>query len=473
MLLLITSTTPPATDLGYLLYKNPARVQTFDLPFGCATVFYPEAREERCTAALLLEVDPIGLVRKRRGPPGEGRSLEEYVNDRPYVASSFLSVAIARVYGSALSGRSRERPDLAETPLPYEARIPVLPCRGGEGFLRQLFEPLGYEIEARRHALDERFPEWGESPYFAVALRAQRRLAEILNHLYVLIPVMDDEKHYWVGEDEIEKLLRHTEGWLADHPLRDAIARRYLKHQRRLTRIALRRLLDEDQADPDAADSARAHEEQAIEAPIRLQECRVAAVVAELSRAGVRRIVDLGCGEGHLLRALLRDRAFAEILGMDVSPRALEIAASRLRLARMPERERERIRLIQGSLLYRDARIAGFDAATCIEVIEHLDPPRLAAFERVVFEFARPAMAIVTTPNREYNATFKNMPKSGLRHRDHRFEWTRDEFGSWARGIAERFRYEVRFNPVGPEDPALGAPTQMAVFARVGGEGSR
>src|SRR5437016_8007840 len=144
MFLTVTTTgsaSSPATDLGFLLHKNPARIQSFDLSFGRAHVFYPEADAERCTAALLLDVDPIGLVRRA----GEA-ALAQYVSDRPYVASSFLSVAIGQVYGSALAGRSRERPELAERSLPLQARLAVLPCRGGEALLRRLFEPLGYAV---------------------------------------------------------------------------------------------------------------------------------------------------------------------------------------------------------------------------------------------------------------------------------------------------------------------------------------
>ncbi|MGH2560006.1 MAG: 3' terminal RNA ribose 2'-O-methyltransferase Hen1, partial [Thermomicrobiales bacterium] len=138
MLLTITTTHQPATDLGYLLHKNPGRFQSFDLSFGRAHVFYPEATAARCIAALLLDVDPVGLVR-RKGPDG-GMALAQYVNDRPYVASSFLSVAIGDVFGTALGGRSRERPDLVERPLPLRAKLAVVPCRGGEGLLRGLFE---------------------------------------------------------------------------------------------------------------------------------------------------------------------------------------------------------------------------------------------------------------------------------------------------------------------------------------------
>src|ERR1700730_16873886 len=163
MLFTITNTRLPATDLGYLLHKSPFRVHSFEQVFGKTHVFYPETSPDRCTAALLLEMDPIGLVRNRRGPSGEAHVLEEYVNDRPYAASSFLSVAIARTFGPAITGNNKERQELADTPLPLEARITVLPCRGGENLLRRLFEPLGYEVAAVRHPLDEKFPEWGRA----------------------------------------------------------------------------------------------------------------------------------------------------------------------------------------------------------------------------------------------------------------------------------------------------------------------
>ena len=151
---------------------------------------------------------------------------------------------------------------------------------------------------------------------------------------------------------------------------------------------------------------------------------------------------------------------------MDVSYRALEIASNRLRLDRMPERQKERIRLLHGSLMYRDSRITGFDAAAVVEVIEHLDPPRLAAFERVLFEFARPGTVALTTPNAEYNVRWESLPAGKFRHRDHRFEWTRAEFAAWANGVAARFGYATRFVAVGPEDIEVGAPTQLCVFTR-------
>jgi 3' terminal RNA ribose 2'-O-methyltransferase Hen1 len=463
MLLTLRTTHVPATDLGFLLHKHPDRVQTFELPFGAAHVFYPEATETACTAALLLDVDPVGLVR------GAGGTIDQYVNDRPYVASSFLAVAIARVLGTALGGRCERMPELASSPLPLEARIAALPCRGGEGLLRRLFEPLGYVVHADPHPLDPAFPAWGASRYFTVTLRATCVLSDLLAHLYVLVPVLDDDKHYWVGDPEVEKLVRHGEGWLGAHPERETIARRYLRHQRGLMREAMARLATEGESQPEETSRVRDAEEAVLERPLRLHDQRLDLVAGVLHESGARRVVDLGCGDGKLLKRLLADPQFAEIVGMDVDSRALVIARERLDLDRLPPRQRERIHLLHGSLLYRDRRLAGYDAAAVVEVVEHLDPPRLAAFERTVFEFARPGTVVLTTPNRDYNVRWPTLPAGRFRHRDHRFEWTRGEFHVWAAGVAAQFGYSVRFQPVGEEDPEVGAPTQMGIFQRVAG----
>jgi len=465
MLLSITTTHQPATDLGYLLGKHPDRCQSFELAYGNAHVFYPEATAERCTACLLLDIDPIGLVRNHRGGPDDA-TLARYVNDRPYVASSFMSVAIARVFGAAMAGNAREHQQLAETAIPLVLAIAAVPCRGGEPFVRALFEPLGYEVDAERILLDERFPEWGDGPYLRLELRRVARLAEALGHLYVLLPVLDNWKHYWVGQDELEKLLDYGVGWLSSHPMREEIVRRYLKHQRKLTREALERLLADDEIDIDETEEAKEHEEQAIEERASLNEQRMALVAAEIEACGARSVIDLGCGEGRLLARLVRAKQLTKIVGIDVSPRALEIARDRMQMDELPERQRARITLFQASLTYRDARFAGFDAACAIEVIEHLEPSRLGAFERTVFELAKPSTVIVTTPNAEYNAKFESLPAGRLRHRDHRFEWTRVELEDWSRTVAARHGYSVRFAPIGEVDDVLGPPTQMAVFTR-------
>jgi 3' terminal RNA ribose 2'-O-methyltransferase Hen1 len=463
MLLTLRTTARPATDLGFLLHKHPDHVQVREFPFGHATVFYPEASDDACTAAILLDVDPVGIV---RGRGGKGGAEDQYVNDRPYVASSLLSVVLSRWFNSALAGRCERKPELADTPLPLEARIAAVPCRGGEVFLRALFEPLGYEVEATRHELDQLMPALGSSRLFTVTLRATLRLSELLTHLYVLIPVLDDQKHYWVGDDEVEKLLRHGEGWLQNHPSRDAIVARYLIHQRGLVRDAIARLTAEEEPEEEAVAAHRDEQEASIERPISLHEKRLDAVFETLKASGASRVLDLGCGEGKLLRRLLADHQFAEIVGMDVSGRVLDMAESRLKLDRLAARQRERIRLLHGSLMYRDARLSGFDAASVVEVVEHLDQPRLRAFERVLFESARPATIVLTTPNAEYNVMWPSLPAGQFRHQDHRFEWTRLEFRSWAGEVASRFGYTVDFRAVGDEDSQLGPPTQMAVFSR-------
>lgn len=501
MLLTLSTTRSPATDLGWLLHKHPDKVQEFDLSFGKAHVFYPEVDDTRCTAALVLDVDPVGLVRRRGGPAGERFSLHQYVNDRPYVASSFMSVAIGRVFSTALAGRCKERPELVEEVMPLKVCIAVLPCRGGDALLKRLFEPLGYAVSAEQHTLDPCFPDWGDSRYYTVTLAGSQRLQDLLAHLYVLIPVLDNDKHYWVGQDELEKLLRQGEGWLAQHPEREMITSRYLKYQRSLAREALARLAEEDHPDPDAEEAAHAQEEVDLEASLvvsddaqalaanvalladdqpeaeqpergpSLHSQRLATVLAALRAASAKSVIDLGCGEGRLLRLLLADKQFERVIDVDVSLRSLKLAADRLRLERLPSFKRERIELLHGSLMYRDARLrldanTPFDAAACVEVIEHLDPPRLSAFERVVFEFARPRLVIVTTPNREYNVRFETLPAGEFRHRDHRFEWTRAEFESWANGQTERFGYTVRFLPVGPVDEHVGSPTQVGLFTQ-------
>jgi 3' terminal RNA ribose 2'-O-methyltransferase Hen1 len=463
MLLTITTTYRPATDLGYLLHKHPQKVQSFPISCGQAHVFYPHASEDICTAALLLDIDPIGLVRNAKGSGGEGFLLKHYVNDRPYVASSFLSHAISRVYTSALNGNCHQRPELVKTPMPLEVTLSVLPCRGGPALLDRLFAPLGYTLQAVRHPLDPHFPEWGESPYYTVTLTNKLTLQRLLSHLYVLIPVFDNEKHYWVGQHEVEKLLEKGEGWLAAHPEKEFITRRYLRHIGSLTRQALSRLLDEETGIlPDEEDALSS--EDALETPLSLNQQRLSLVVEHLKQSGAKTVVDLGCGEGKLLQLLLKESQFEHTVGMDVSYTALEHAKDRLHYDDMPPKKQARLELVHGSLMYWDERLEGFDAAAVVEVIEHLDAARLQAFERILFECIRPQTIVLTTPNSEYNVMFQTLSTGALRHHDHRFEWTRQEFQKWSNSMAERYGYTVVFHPVGPEDESVGAPTQMGVF---------
>ncbi|HEY5833245.1 3' terminal RNA ribose 2'-O-methyltransferase Hen1 [Streptomyces sp.] len=487
----------PATDLGFLLHKHPEKAQVFSTSYGDAHVFYPEASAERTTAALLLEVDPPALVRRGRGKGRGGApdaALAQYVNDRPYAASSLLAVALRTVFASALRGECRALPERAAAPLPLRIKVPALPARGGAALVVRLFEPLGWRVSAQPVALDARFPEWGESRYVGLVLEGELRLADALRHLYVLLPVLDDAKHYWVAPDEVDKLLRFGEGWLAGHPEQSLITSRYLSRRWSLTRQArerleLARLADADDIEVEEIDNAveaegpegignmveaEAPEESgdAVEAeapgerPTPLAVQRREAILTELRASRAARVLDLGCGQGQLVAALLKEPRFTEIVGVDVSVRALDIAARRLRLDRMGERQSSRVALFQGSLAYTDARLKGYDAAVLSEVVEHLDLPRLPALEYAVFGSARPGTVIVTTPNAEYNVRWESLPAGHVRHADHRFEWDRAQFADWARQVAEEYGYDARFVPVGPDDPEVGPPTQMAVFTR-------
>ena len=495
MLLTIDVTSEKAPQLSYLLHKHPDRVQSFEMSFGTAHVFYPVVEQDRCVACLLLEVDPIAMVRGKN--KDSSFLLEQYVNDRPFTASSFMSVALSQVFGSALAGRCRDIPELVAESFQLTATLDTLAVRGDIAMVPRLFEPLGYSVTAEGRLLD----------------------SELLAHLYVLIPVFDNVKHYFVGPDEIEKLLAKGAGWLETHPEKIEITRRYLRHRPGLVRDALARLSDEEvrselDMDSDAQDtessdpesigrdsigsasissasiggetiaassdatrngkpihgaidpeSDRADSENAKNAIARsLNQQRYDAVLGAIRESEAKSVLDLGCGEGKLLKQLLEEKQLEKIVGMDVSIRSLEIASRRLRLERLTERQRSRIELIHGSLIYRDKRLNGYDAAIAVEVIEHLDPDRLVALERVIFEFARPKTVVVTTPNQEYNSVWESLPSGAFRHADHRFEWNRSQFGKWSESICNRYGYRVRLLPVGPVDTDRGSPTQMGVF---------
>jgi 3' terminal RNA ribose 2'-O-methyltransferase Hen1 len=461
VLMTLTTTHEPATELGFLLHKHPERAQSFTVAAGTAHVFYPMAKDNECTAALLLDIDPIELVRGRHD---RAFTLNQYVNDRPYAAGSMLAVAIGTVFRTAMNGIAGTRQELADTAIPLRVHVPALPSRGGPDLVRQLFEPLGWQVGITGVPLDPEFPEWGGSPYVDLRLTGTLRVSEALRHLYVLLPVLDNAKHYWVTEEEVTKLLRAGEGWLADHPSRELISQRYLAHRTAYVRFALSRLAEADETDEEEIDNALAEPVVAEEPdrPVPLSWQRRESVIAVLKERNARRILDLGCGGGALLRELIKEPTFTEIVGVDVSARALEVAAKKFE--RTPDRVKQRLTLRQSALTYVDQSLAGYDAAVLMEVIEHVDEPRLPALEHSVFGAAKPGTVVVTTPNVEYNVRFPTLPEGKLRHTDHRFEWTRAQFRAWADGVADRYNYTVRYLPVGQDDPEVGPPTQLAVF---------
>ncbi len=461
MLLTITTTHKPATDLGFLLHKHPDKFQSVDLSVGEAHIFYPESSEDKTSVALLLDIDPIDMVRGGKNFSGKGFSLGQYVNDRPYVASSFMSVALSKAFSTAMNGKCAAKPELVNVNMPFEVKIAVLPApKGGDILIRRLFEPLGYKVELKRHILDEKF-NWGESKYFTLKLEHTITLQELLSHLYVLIPVLDNDKHYFISQNEIDKLLEKGKGWLPSHPEKELITQRYLIYLRSLTRRAMEKLGEEDEKET-ISEEINSEEKKKKQT---LHDKRLALVLEELKKTGAKRVLDLGCGEGKLLKMLLKEKQFEEIVGMDVSYHELTKAKERLYWEEMAPRKKERIKLFQGALTYKDKRLEGYDAAAIVEVIEHLDEDRLISLERVVFEFAQPKTVILTTPNAEFNELFENMEAGSMRHSDHRFEWTRKEFETWAQRVAQRNDYKVKFLSLGEEEKKVGSPTQVGIFS--------
>lgn len=434
--------------------QAPERLQKFDVHGGQAFVLYPESTPQRCTAALILEVDPIALV-KGKGIKQQAFSLGQYVNDRPYAASSLLSVAMGKVFRTALSGRCDSKQDVADAPLDLTIQLPAVP--GGADLVTRLFEPMGWNVDAAPLALDPEVPEWGDSTFVQLTLTGNIRLADALNHLYVLLPVLDGAKHYWVADDEVDKLLRAGEGWLAAHPERELISRRYLAHQRVMATAALTRLAELDGTEPSNIDEER---------PRPLVALRHDAVLAAIAAVRPSSVVDLGCGPGALLGKLLDMQGIDRVIGTEVSDASLRAANRRLHVDAMTERQADRLSLWLSSLQYEDTRLVGLDAAVLMEVIEHIDPERVPAVTANIFGHMQPRAVVVTTPNAEYNVRYESLPAGTMRHTDHRFEWTRAEFATWAAATAETYGYAVEHRPVGDDDPLVGPPTQLALFTR-------
>ena len=461
MLLTITYEGTNTQELGYLLHKNPERAQQFEMSYGKAYVFYPEVSDERTTAALLLDIDPLDLARGKVGSRDGG--LFDYVNDRPYASTSFMSTAIVRIFGTAMSGRCDKRQELADTPLKLTACLYSLKDNGDADLAKELFEPLGYTVETRRSQLDDKFSEWGNSPYIDLTIKGTVKLSELLNHIYVLIPVFDKQKHYYIDEDEIQKLLSHGEGWLAAHPYREKITQRYFSARRSYARKALEILMADEITEDETTEET---EEREVRTPLNTQ--RMETVKNAVLASGASSVIDLGCGECRLTSLLLNEQQITKVTACDVSVSTLEKAAQRLHLDRMNPYRRNKLTLMQASLTYRDKRFEGHDCACVIEVIEHIEPMRIPAFERSVFEFASPKTVILTTPNKEYNANYEHMQENSLRHGDHRFEWTREEFRAWTEHICEKFGYSCEISGIGDNDEKLGAPTQLGVFTKNG-----
>lgn len=456
MILEITTSHQPATDLGYLLHKHPDRLQTVDISGGVAHVFYPVADAQNCTACLVLDINPVELVRNKQA--NAAFLQEHYVNDRPYTSNSFLSTAIVKAFGSAINGTCHSHPHLVDTPLPLVAKIASLRIDADLDYIHKLFEPLGYAVSYDILPLDTQFADWGNSRYINLTISNTTTLKDLLSQIHVFILALDEARHYWVSQTDLESLLRRGGTWLNTHPQKEWITRRYLKNLRSFTNEALQRILGKRELEERAEISDQRQQT--------LHQRRLQLAFELIKASGAQRVLDVGCGEGKLMKLLLRDGQFKYIAGTDVSFRELEKAKDNLYLQDASPALRERVSLFQSSTTYKDSRFLGFDALALIEVIEHLDLERLSAMRKVIFGIASPTTVVVSTPNAEYNVVFERLAADAFRHDDHRFEWSRAEFADWCASVGNEFGYNVIIRPVGDELPDVGAPSQIAVFTK-------
>jgi 3' terminal RNA ribose 2'-O-methyltransferase Hen1 len=452
MFISMTTTYVPATDLGYLLHKHPDKMHKRTSSQSVNYCFFSEASVERCTVNLVLDIGlshSYGFSKERPKP-----NYNPHVNDRPYVAGSIMSVALNDMFRSAFNGQSKEKPELSRTEIPLEISIATVSCADGEAFIRGIFEPLGYQVDISGFQYDEEFPEWGQSPYFVLNLKANKQISVVLKQLYVLLPVLDDSKHYWIEMTEKDRLLKMGEGWLASHPLVEVITKRALKHLGSLSSEALNQL-----GHIEPLLMKKASNEESLEKTVGINDLRMQRVLEILEQENVNSVIDCGCGEGKLIEKLLGETRIPLIKGFDVGLESLEAAKRRIDHGS----KEARVQLIHGSLVYLDDRLLGSEAIVLMEVIEHIDPSRLETMEKNIFGFVGSPLVVVTTPNFEYNQKFAIR---GFRHPDHRFEWTRSQFSNWCQGIGSRFKYSFDIQFVGAEDQALGSPTQIGVFKK-------
>lgn len=461
MLLSITCEHEHSQELSWLFHKNPDKIQSFNIIAGKAFVFYPEYSDKKVKICLALDIDTVTLVRKLKLPL-DSHLLQHYVNDRPYVVSSFMSTAISNVFSSALNGNCKDKPELIDVIFPFEVEISVLKVIGGESLIKKFFEPLGYEVETESFNLDEKFENWGKSRYYKVKLKNNLTLKDLLSHLYVLIPTFDMEKHFYIGNIEAENFLKKGESWLKTHPEKETIIKRYFRKLGKYSNYILSKL-NENQED----------EEKELEIDIEvkkkkesLQTIRINTIFDKLCELGTKTVADVGCGEGKLLRLLKNKPQFQKICGTDVVYKNLIIAKDKLDLDEVATHNLEKINIFQSSILYKDDRLKEYETICLIEVIEHIEEDRIVFLEKIVFGYLNTKNVLISTPNSEYNNVYMPENSDSFRHEDHRFEWNREEFKNWVEKICNNFNYNADFFGIGDYNEQFGYPTQAVILKR-------
>ena len=445
MQLTIQATGDNAKVMSHLLSKNPANLYERNQKGHLVRFFYSKFTDQEVEATIFVTPDPIELVQSN----SNSYDITHYINDREFAVSSIFCSLIRSALGTALNGQPKEQyMEWVDHPFSLQFEFGPVVSTLTDQQLAELFEPLGFALAITRQEIDYSIRMKDESSARYLTLRGTKTLHESLRQLFVLIPVLDNYKHYYIDEKEIEKLERYGEGWLENHPLRDFIYRKSLRFKELYSQVESQKPAGEPEVQVKKA---------------RLNELRYEKIAETVSQLKPESVVDFGSGEGKLSERLGLIAGVREILAVEPSQSAAVKAAARFHKAQ----ENEHFTMpktLWGSLFYFDERLQGKDAIILCEVIEHIDEDRLPKAMDTILHAYRPGALIITTPNREYNDVYEMEER--FRHTDHRFEWTRAEFQQWCLERNNQEFYGLQFEGIGEEHDLQGHPTQMCIFTR-------
>lgn len=435
-----------AEAVSYLLAKNPNNLYERDEKGFKVRSVYSVFTKEEVKYLIYVKPDPIDLVRSSP----QVYDISHYINDREFAVSSLFVSAIRKALGTALNGKPQEEyVQWVEHRFDMEVAFGPIATDLPDGELAELFKPIGYNVEIKRAASTLR----SKSSALFITLTGKQTIQNLLKHLFILIPVIDNYKHYFIDEREIEKVDRYGEGWLDAHPLKQFIVKRALRFQNLIRQSKF-------------YDRERHNQENRETKKIRLNELRYEKIVDFIRTIPKRdTVVDLGAGEGKLSVKLGYLDGVKEILSVEPSNKSRVRAIQRFEEAEGTDGFTLPTSLA-GSLFYFDDRLVNKDIMVLCEVIEHIDEYRIPKMMEAIFRSYQPRVLIVTTPNQEYNVIY-DMDET-MRHHDHRFEWTRDDFQENCEQWIKESPYYIQFEGIGEEHPEYGTPTQMAIFRREG-----
>lgn len=443
--------------ISYLLSKNPSNLYDRDEKGSRVRLVYTAFTEEETELLIYVTPDPVELVRNSPNT----FDITQYINDREFAVSSLFCSYIKSALATALNGKPKDdfikwvdyKFDLILGFGPVASDLP-------DAVIESIFTPIGYEVKIERGITDYSFKLKSRSSARYINLTGRQTLQNAIRHLFILIPVLDNYKHYYMDKSEVDKLERYGTGWLDDHPMRDLIIKRALKFKELISEVASPKKEDLLQGDSEPVEES--------EIKVRLNEQRYQTIVDIVTKLPQKEtVVDFGSGEGKLSVRLGFIPGVKEVLAVEPSQ------VSQLRAIRKIDKVRSSEGFVAptqvwGSLFYFDTRLCDKDVMILSEVIEHIDEYRLAPIIETVFAQYSPKTLIINTPNYEYNVVFEM--KDNLRHSDHRFEWTREQFSLWCKELGARYNYSVNIGGIGEEDTDHGFPTQIAIFSKTGGE---